>query len=208
MRAAIDAVHEGETEHAAALAGSRMLIERGADHGRTGPIVSGRRSDSMHGVFAGARLSAGDVLHIEMSPQVNGYTARLMRPTVIGAPTSEQRDVAARLIEIQDDQLAAMRPGARANEIDSLCRDRVLAAGLRESYDNVTGYTLGYYGVWVPRSSDFTRVFLPTSTWTLEPGMVFHMYTYARGMTFSETVLITDDGAERLTTLERQLFIR
>jgi Xaa-Pro dipeptidase len=38
--------------------------------------------------------------------------------------------------------------------------------------------------------------------------MVFHMYTGARGMAFSETVLVTDAGAERLTRLERCLFVR
>jgi Xaa-Pro aminopeptidase len=59
-----------------------------------------------------------------------------------------------------------------------------------------------------PRSSDFTRTFLPTAAWSLEPGMVFHMYTGARGMAFSETVLVTERGPERLTRLERRLFER
>ena len=34
------------------------------------------------------------------------------------------------------------------------------------------------------------------------------MYTGARGMAFSETVLVTEGGAERLTRLERRLFAR
>ena len=38
--------------------------------------------------------------------------------------------------------------------------------------------------------------------------MVFHMYLGASGMTFSETVLVTESGAERLTRLERRLFTR
>jgi Xaa-Pro dipeptidase len=76
----------------------------------------------------------------------------------------------------------------------------VLGAGLRESYDNFTGYTLGYCGATHPlRTSDFTRAFGP------EPGTVFHVYTGARGMAFSETVLVPDSGAERLTRLERRL---
>ena len=51
-------------------------------------------------------------------------------------------------------------------------------------------------------------MFLPTADWTLEAGMVFHMYTSARGMSFSETVLVTETGAERLTQTERKLFTR
>ena len=49
---------------------------------------------------------------------------------------------------------------------------------------------------------------MPTAEWVLEPGMVFHMYTGAGGMSFSETVLVTDGGPERLTRLERRLFVR
>lgn len=36
--------------------------------------------------------------------------------------------------------------------------------------------------------------------------MVFHMYVSASGVAFSETVLVTDDGAERLTLAPRELF--
>jgi Xaa-Pro dipeptidase len=32
------------------------------------------------------------------------------------------------------------------------------------------------------------------------------MYTSARGVSFSETVLVGDQGAERLTKLDRRLF--
>jgi Xaa-Pro dipeptidase len=145
---------------------------------------------------------------MELVPTVKGYSARLMRPTVIGPPSAVQAETARRLIEIQDEQLAAMKPGAVARDVDRICREGVLEAGLRETYDNITGYTLGYYAPSGPRSSDFTRIFLPTSEWTLEAGMVFHMYTSARGMAFSETVLVTERGPERLTRLERQLFVR
>jgi Xaa-Pro dipeptidase len=132
-----------------------------------------------------------------------------MRPTVIGPPDPARAEVARRLVEVQDEQLGAMKPGAAARDVDRVCRDGVLRAGLRERYDNITGYTLGYYGaVLPPRTSDFTRAFHPAATWVLEPGMVFHMYTSARGLSFSETVLVTEDGAERLTRLERRLFVR
>jgi Xaa-Pro dipeptidase len=131
-----------------------------------------------------------------------------MRPTVIGAPSAGQAAAVRRLVEIQDLQLAAMKPGAVARDVDRLCRDAVLAAGLRDRYDNATGYTLGYYAPWSPRTSDFTRVFLPTSEWVLEPAMVFHMYVSAQGLAFSETVLVTETGAERLTRSERMLFVR
>jgi Xaa-Pro dipeptidase len=50
--------------------------------------------------------------------------------------------------------------------------------------------------------------FIPTAEWVLEPGMCFHMYTAARGMAFSESVLVTERGPQRLTQSDRNLFIR
>jgi Xaa-Pro aminopeptidase len=209
MRDAVAAVGEGLSEREAAIAASRAFLRLGADTARTGPITAGRRSGTLHGLLGDHRLQVGDLLHMELVPSVNGYSARLMRPTVIGPPSGEQADTASRLIEIQNEQIAAMKPGAVARDVDHVCRARVLEAGLRDSYDNFTGYTLGYYGAThPPRTSDFTRAFVPTADWVLEPSMVFHMYTGARDMSFSETVLVTESGAERLTRLERRLFTR
>jgi Xaa-Pro dipeptidase len=131
-----------------------------------------------------------------------------MRPTAIGKPSAAQSDAARKLIEIQDRQLHAMKPGAVARDVDRICREGVLAAKLRDSYDNATGYTLGYYAPWSPRTSDFTRLFIPTADWVIEAGMVFHMYVSAMGLAFSETVAVTASGAERLTQAERALFVR
>jgi Xaa-Pro dipeptidase len=37
--------------------------------------------------------------------------------------------------------------------------------------------------------------------------MVFHMYASAAGVSFSETVLVTEAGPERLTNLPRTLLV-
>lgn len=206
MRQSIAVVGPGSSPRDAAAVAAAAFVTLGADSGRTGPITAGRGWNFMHGRLNDGALAAGDVLHLELVPKVQGYCARLMRPAVIGAASPEQRDAAAALIDLQDRQIAAMRPGAAARDVDAILRDGVVAAGLRDRYDNNTGYTLGYYFDQAPRSSDFTRVFTPRADWHLEPGMVFHMYTSAAGLAFSETVLVTEDTPERLTKLERRIF--
>ncbi|WP_052130796.1 M24 family metallopeptidase [Erwinia typographi] len=184
---------------------TRCALEEGADNTRLLLMQSGPRSSTLHGGLGQRILQRGDIVHIEMVPHYRGYTARSMRPVIIGEPDAATLTVAQQLVACQDAQFAAMRPGAHAGEVDRLLRDAVLKLGLRETYTNISGYTLGL--VCIPRTSDFTRVFLPDSDWYLKAGMVFHMYVWAQGMAFSETVLITDRGAERLTQLERHLFI-
>ena len=207
MRRAISATMPGSSSRTAAAVASASFIELGADFGRTGPITVGHGWNFLHGKLSDNPLEPGTVLHLELVPKVNGYCARLMRPAVMGTPSAELRDAATTLIEIQDRQIAAMVPGAVARDVDAILRQGVLNAGLREDYVNNTGYTLGYYFEQAPRTSDFTRLFTTEAEWRLKAGMTFHMYTSAvAGIAFSETVLVTDDGPERLTKTERKLF--
>lgn len=101
-----------------------------------------------------------------------------------------------------------MKPGAIASEVDAILRQGVIQAGLRPSYDNITGYTVGLYGDAGPRTSDFLRILHPEAHWPMEAGMVFHIYASAGGAAISETVLLTETGSERLTTLPRQLIVK
>ena len=158
----------------------------------------------LHGLFRTDELAAGDILHVELIPRVAHYGARIMRPILIGAPTARQERVSQELIRLQDAQIAAMKPGAIASEVDRIVRQGVLDAGLRAEYANVTAYTLGLY-IRTPRSSDFSRVFLPDQHWPLEENMVFHVYTTAEGLGFSETVVVTPEGGRRLTLTPRRM---
>jgi Xaa-Pro dipeptidase len=130
-----------------------------------------------------------------------------MRPVLIGDDRRELAPLARRLVELQDRQFEAMRPGALACDVDAVLREAVLAEGLWPAYDNVSGYTLGLYGR-TSRTSDFSRVFLPDARWRLEPGMVFHMYVSAGGLGFSETVIVGEEGAERLPKTPRNILAK
>lgn len=185
---------------------ARRYIELGALPGHVGPVTYGKGWGFLHGQLHDTALEPGDILHLELVPRFRGYSARLMRSVVMGQPSPQQQQAARLLIDLQDRQLAAMTPGARACEVDAVLRQGVLQAGLRDSYDNITGYTLGYYSQQPVRSSDFTRVFSPREDWLLEAGMVFHMYTSAQGLAFSETVHVGTEGARRLTRLDRKLY--
>lgn len=189
----------------AALAAAQFL-RLGADSGETGPIViASGDSGFLHASGHEQRLQAGDVLHVELIPKVRHYSARLMRPLIVGEISAARAALAQQLIAIQDRQLRAMKPGIAACTVDAVAREAVLSAGLREDYSNITGYALGLY-TRTPRPSDFSCCFHPQAPWLLEENMVFHMYISAQGLAFSETVRVTAQGAERLTTLPRQPF--
>jgi Xaa-Pro aminopeptidase len=207
MRRAAAACVRGGTQRDAAKAAAIAFIELGADPGAPGPISAGRGWDFLHGHMDEGQLAEGDVVHIELIPRVAGYSARVMRCVTVGTPPATLLEAAESLRELQDRQIAALVPGALAHDVDAVLREGVLARGLRSAFDNISGYTLGFYSHAGPRTSDFTRTFHPGASWRIEPRMVFHMYASAAGASFSETVLVTETGPERLTRFPRALIV-
>ncbi len=202
MRALALGVRPGQRVRDAVAVAAAAVLALGADDGDPGPILRAAGDvDFLHGRGLDAVLALGDVLHAELTPKVGRYGARLMRPILVGANPAKAA-AARRLFALQDAQIAAMQPGAEAAAVDAVLRRAVLAVGLRPDYRNVTGYTLGIYAR-TPRPSDFSLCFHPGARFRLEPGMVFHMYASAQGVAVSETVLVAEDGPQRLTRLER-----
>lgn len=207
VRTIADDARPGMTTRDAAAIASSIFLREGADTGEVGPVVKASGShEFLHGVFKTQAIHEGDVLHVELIPRVGNYGARMMRPIMVGEPPATLRRSAEELIVLQDRQIEAMKPGALACDVDAIMRKGALEQGLRATYENVTAYTLGLY-TRTPRTSDFSRVFLPNSDWPLEEGMVFHVYATANGLGFSETVVVGKDGGERLTTTSRGIML-
>lgn len=205
MSEVVDAAKPGFTAREAARMTVEAFVRHGGDPVPHGVITAGSGWDFLHGHLHDKPLCQGDVLHLELISRFQGYSARLMRCVVLGDISPELEAHSQRMIELQDRQIAAMRPGAAAKDVDRIMRQGAIDAGIREHYTNISGYTLGYYSEFL-KGSDFTWVFLPNSEWVLEEGMVFHMYTSGQGIAISETVLVGPDGGERLTQMDRRLF--
>lgn len=206
MAETIAYVAPGVTARGIAAIAARRFLELGGDAGHIGLIAAARGWDFLHAPFHNDPLQKGDVLHLELVSRYRGYDARMMRCVALGPVDAERQRAADTLIALQNAQISAMKPGALSSDVDAVLRQGVIAAGLRAEYPNVTGYTLGYYSKLPIRSSDFTRAFSPTAKWTIEAGMIFHMYTSAMGVAISETVCVRSEGAERLTKLQRCVF--
>lgn len=207
MRAGIEAIAPGVKELELAGTVFRTLVNAGWSGGPVGGIItSGSRTNLIHGGYSDRRLGRGDAVYLELSGVYRKYWARLMRTAIVGSPTAEQQRVSETIIRIQDEAIQLMKPGTPAALIDRACREPLLASGLRETYTNRAGYSLGLNER--PSAGEFIREFVPGVEWELKAGMVFHMLMMAAGIGFSETVLVTERGPECLTGMDRKLFSR
>ena len=110
------------------------------------------------------------------------------------------------------------RPSARCTlavtgaEVHAACQHVIDEAGFEPNFRKRTGYSVGVG--FAPDWGEGHIVHLSREALTpLQPGMVFHLPPALReegiaGVGCSETVLVTQDGAEVITNLPRELRVR
>jgi Xaa-Pro dipeptidase len=205
LTASVDATRVGASERDIGAVVAAELVRAGADTPRIGVIASGERLRQIHAGLGERVLQAGELVRLEMSNCVNRYWARIMRMISLGEPAAATRERYELLRRLQDEQLAALRPGAVPAELDAIVRDR-LPAG--EWAMQLTGYALSFHEPSVI-GGDIDRFRIAADeTRPLETGMVLHVYVSCGQLSLSETVAITAGGAERLTSYPRDLIVR
>lgn len=204
MAAAAATAGEGISERDLAAEVAAALIRAGSDMPGPGVLSSGERAFHLHGSYIDRRLERGDTVQFEVLACVRHYHARFMRTLKIGHASEAESSMAERLIALQDEALAAVRPGVPATVPDGIYRRGVREAGLGERYTNKTFYGIGLL---LPPVSGEGPEAHPGADWSFEPGMTLHSYVLARDFGFSESIVVTDDGCERLTNYDRALIV-
>lgn len=204
MQAGIDTAGVGVSEREMAAEICAAMVREGSDLPGPGVLSSGERAYHLHGGYSDRVMQHGDIVQLEVTPNNHHYHARFMRPIRVAEASDADHHLAEQLIAIQDEALAAVAPGVAATVPDAIYRDGVLSAGLRDTYTNKTFYSVGL--LLQPNGGEPLEA-QPASEWSFAEGMTFHSYVLAKGFGMSETIVVRKDGAERLTTFPRQLFV-
>jgi Xaa-Pro dipeptidase len=161
-----------------------------------------------HTTWSGRILKEGDTFYMEVPASIKRYHAITTRTVSVGPPSGKIQKVADVVIKAQEAAIDAMKPGAAAGDVDKACRSVIEKAGYGEYFRHRTGYTTGID--WVQNRG---INLVPGSTMQLRAGMTFHiipicMFFGEGAVGISDTVLVTEEGAEVLTGLDRKLYIR
>jgi Xaa-Pro dipeptidase len=210
MDAALDTVAPGVPEREVAAVIFATMMREGSEYLATEPYVaSGPRSGAIHSSWSERIIGEGEPVLIEIGPCVKRYNAALMRTAATG-------DLPPRLAKMADvciDALTAavehVRPGNTPEMVDRACKDVIAAAGMSDLYKKRTGYAIGIG--FAPDWGEGHILSLREGDQTeFQPGMMLHVVPALRqvglgGAGFSETVLVTPEGNEVLTTSPRKL---
>ncbi len=218
-------VRPGRTERQVAAHIDWVLKDTGFDRPAFDTIVaSGPNGALPHARPGGRPLAAGDLVVLDFGGVYDGYCVDLTRTASLGDPNAEARRVYAAVVEAHAAGIASSRPGATVRDVDRAARGTLERLGLGEAFGHGTGHGLGievHEEPWLrktqpPTSPDAAqataRAGPAAGDQVIERGMVFTIEPGAYlpgwgGVRLEDDVLVTDDGAEVLTQVARELAI-
>ena len=192
---------------------NKTLFENGGEYMGLPPFVlAGERSCLPHQTGGANTLKDDDLMYFEISASKHRYTAALMRTIFVGNPTEEWVRVAEACIGAVDAAMETIKPGATPHEADTAARAVITKAGFAEYHRNRLGYSIGVS--YPPDWGEGEIISLRQEEHReLRPGMTFHMpplcLKYREfGIGFSESIVVTETGCERLSELPCEVVIK
>jgi Xaa-Pro aminopeptidase len=195
---------EGRTEQEVARDLEWRMLELGAEAIAFETILaSGPNSAIPHHSPSDRVLQAGDLVKADFGARVDGYHADCTRTVVLGRADDWQKEIHAAVQASQAAGVGALREGTPLPSIDQAARSVLDDAGWLEQFTTGLGHGVGLEIHEDPFISHRHAGRLARrTTLTIEPGV----YVPGRGgVRIEDTVLVTSDVPEVLTTLTTDL---
>lgn len=204
LKAALPFVKAGVSEREVAAELMVQTLRAGSGELPFQPIVaSGENGALPHAFVTDRKIQPGDLITIDWGASAEGYFSDLTRTYAIGEVSEELRRAyeAVRLAN-QAGREAAAKPGAAGQAVDRAARAVIAEAGFGQYFTHRTGHGLGLEGHEEPDMKEGETMPLePGMTFTVEPGVYIPGKSGAR---IEDDVVITESGAETMTTLPRE----
>lgn len=199
-------IKPGMTERQIALELEFYMRQKGA----SGPsfdfiVASGSRSSLPHGVASDKVIQKGDYVTMDFGCIFDGYCSDITRTVVVGKPSDRQREIYQIVLEAQLAALDGIKPGKTGQEVDRIARDIIGAKGYGDYFGHGLGHGVGLAIHEEPRlSPSGMRVLEPGMVVTDEPGIYLPEWG---GVRIEDTVVLTGNGARRLTNSSKDLIV-
>ena len=180
------------------------VFEEGGDQLGFFIISSGMGNyEKISGMPTDRKIEPGDMIWIDSGVEVNRYNSDFSRAGVIGGPTSKQEEMQKAIHELTLKTIDTIRAGVTASHVARVCEKEANKSNLGISFSaGRIGHGVGLMVTEPPSIALYDDTVLETGmVLAIEPGKVtqegiFHV---------EENVLVTDRGAERLTSCDRHL---
>ncbi len=168
------------------------------------PIVAGGPNGANPHAKPGERkLQNGDLLIVDWGASYNGYASDLTRTFAIGEPDEESRKIHGLVHAANRAGRVAGKAGVACKEIDRAARKVIEEGGYGPYFHHRTGHGLGMDCHEEPyMHGENDKKLAVGMTYTVEPGIYLGG---KNGVRIEDDVVVTENGAESLSTMSREL---
>ena len=168
-------------------------------------ILAGENAAAPHILWGERGFGTEETVALELAGACRHYHAGLARTLQLGKPPSKVMEVAKAVLEGMEAVVDRIRPGVSAEEVHAAWQAIIRRYGLKK--ESRIGYAIGVG--YPPDWGEHTISLRPGDRSILEPGNTVHcilgMWMEGWGLEVSETILLTEQGAECLTQFPREL---
>lgn len=181
------------------------MRSRGASDAAFHPIIAtGAHSSLPHYRPDATPIANNAALLVDWGAIYNGYRSDLTRTVFIGKPDKKLVEIYKVVLEANLATIDKLRAGLNCKEADAVARKIITKAGYGKQFGHGLGHGIGRDIHEEPRlhSSRDKDHLQPGSIVTVEPGIYL---PGVGGVRIEDDVLITDNGCEVLSSLEKSL---
>lgn len=168
-------------------------------------VASGKRSAMPHGTATTKRIENGDFVVMDFGCIYGGYCSDITRTVAVGNVSDKQRDIYNKVLTVQEECLKLIKPGEMAKNIDLSARKMFKIWEIDRFFGHSLGHGVGLDIHELPTLSSKSPYILEKGMIvTDEPGIYIENEF---GVRIEDTVAVTENGCERLTTSSKELYM-
>ena len=166
-------------------------------------VAVGPRAALPHAVPTDRRIEQSDFVLVDWGSNEGLYHSDLTRVLVTGRISPKFARIYRVVLDAQTKAISAIRPGAKASDVDRVARQTIEEAGFGRNFGHGLGHGLGLQVHEMPRLAANSKVVLrPGMVMTVEPGVYLPGWG---GVRIEDDVLVTRTGCRVLTSVAKQL---
>ncbi|HEY2335353.1 MAG TPA: aminopeptidase P family protein [Solirubrobacterales bacterium] len=195
----------GRTELDVARAAEARMREQGGEPSFPTIVAAGPNGALPHAEPGEREIGRGELVVFDMGARLDGYCSDGTRTFATGEPGENAREVYEAVREAQAAALAAVAAGVKAEDVDAVARELIVAAGHGERFGHGLGHGVGLEVHEEPRVSQRSEdVLEPGEVVTIEPGIYL---PGELGVRIEDLVVISREGHRNLSGMPKELQI-